>query len=79
MSIITLRRNNYTVELANGITYDIPVGGQYKGEQSNAELANTGFHRHESNTNPDVLQPKGRSDFRAAYVSLNNNTSETEG
>ncbi|WP_147474998.1 DUF2345 domain-containing protein, partial [Pseudomonas amygdali] len=68
----------YVVELANGVSYKIPVGGQYKGEENNAELANNGFHRHESNTNPEVTQPIGRSDFRTEYASLNNPKSEKE-
>ncbi|MEE5072787.1 DUF2345 domain-containing protein, partial [Pseudomonas alliivorans] len=67
---------DYTVELANGISYDIPVGGQYKGEEKNAELANSGFHRHENKSHPDINPPGTRSLFRNSYASLNNSNSE---
>ncbi|WP_147464823.1 DUF2345 domain-containing protein, partial [Pseudomonas syringae group genomosp. 3] len=68
----------YILELENGMRYDIPVGGQYKGEQSNAEFANSGFHRHGSQTGSAKSRAGTESEFRALYTSLNNPESESE-
>ncbi|CZT26818.1 hypothetical protein PCPL58_0362 [Pseudomonas cerasi] len=70
--------SNYTLELANGVSYDIPVGGQYQGEQSNAEFANSGFHRHSNQTGSTNSRAGTESKFRALYTSLNNPESESE-
>jgi type VI secretion system secreted protein VgrG len=38
----------YTLKLANGTSYAIPVADQYRGNADNGALANGGFHFHES-------------------------------
>jgi type VI secretion system secreted protein VgrG len=63
--------SRYHIELANGVSYDVPVGGEYLGDPDNAERANQGFHRHESQPHPDISPPKDRSRFRQAYTQLN--------
>lgn len=37
----------YRVELANGVSYNIPVSEEFNGDPNNALLANQGFHFHE--------------------------------
>ncbi|RMU22990.1 hypothetical protein ALP33_200035 [Pseudomonas amygdali pv. lachrymans] len=68
----------YVVELANGISYKIPVGGQYKGEENNAELANSGLHHHQVGSRRSVANSGSKRDFRAQYASLDNSESEPE-
>ena len=63
--------SRYRIELANGVSYDVPVGGEYLGDPDNAERANQGFHRHESQPHPDISAQKERSRFRQAYTQLN--------
>jgi len=63
--------DRYTLELANGVRFDIPVASQYLGDQENGERANRGLHHHETLHNPDMLESGGdRSLFRQAYDSL---------
>ncbi|RDS78709.1 DUF2345 domain-containing protein, partial [Dyella monticola] len=38
----------YRVELANGVTYHIPVAEIFRSEAANGERANQGFHHHEA-------------------------------
>jgi type VI secretion system secreted protein VgrG len=38
----------YHLELANGVTYHLPVGEQFRGDAANGELANRGFHYHDA-------------------------------
>jgi type VI secretion system secreted protein VgrG len=61
----------YHIELANGVSYEVPVGGDYLGEPGNAERANQGFHRHERRPQPDDTPRDSRSRFRTAYTQLN--------
>ncbi|WP_154606806.1 DUF2345 domain-containing protein, partial [Pseudomonas syringae] len=68
----------YVVELANGITYKIPVSGQYRGEESNAELANNGRHHHQEGSRRGVSKSGNKRDFRAQYASLDNSEPEKE-
>jgi type VI secretion system secreted protein VgrG len=37
----------YTLKLANGTSYTIPVADQYRGNADNGALANSGFHFYE--------------------------------
>ncbi|CAI8936027.1 type VI secretion system secreted protein VgrG [Pseudomonas sp. IT-P74] len=71
---VTTRR--YHIELANGISYEVPVGGDYLGEPGNAERANQGFHRHEQQPRPGDTPPDSSSRFRQAYAQLNTPESE---
>ncbi|MNV33489.1 hypothetical protein D3C71_1248570 [compost metagenome] len=71
---VTTRR--YHIELANGVSYEVPVGGDYLGEPGNAERANQGFHRHEQQPRPGDTPPDSSSRFRQAYAQLNTPESE---
>ena len=66
----------YQIELANGVNYDIPVGGEYQGEPGNAELANQGFQHHSGLPHPDIAPPGDARLFRQAYTQLNSPKTE---
>jgi type VI secretion system secreted protein VgrG len=68
--------SRYYIELANGVRYDLPVVGDYRGEQANAEQANQGFLRHQGLPHPDISPAGERSPFRQAYTQLNSPKSE---
>jgi type VI secretion system secreted protein VgrG len=61
----------YTVELANGTRYTIPVTEQYRGNAANAALANQGtpFHEGQPGTNAGAID---RAEHRATYNELFN-------
>ena len=61
----------YHIELANGVSYEVPVGGDYLGEPGNAERANQGYHRHERQPQPGDTPLDSSSRFRQAYTRLN--------
>jgi type VI secretion system secreted protein VgrG len=59
----------YTLKLANGASYTIPVADQYRGNADNGALANGGFHFYEgqSGTNAGAVD---RAQHRADYDEL---------
>ncbi|NIE68006.1 type VI secretion system Vgr family protein [Burkholderia sp. Ax-1719] len=57
----------YALQLANGVTHEVPVAEVYRGNVANGTLANDGFHFHES-TSGDV----DRAEHRATYNKLLN-------
>jgi type VI secretion system secreted protein VgrG len=61
----------YTLKLANGASYTIPVADQYRGNADNGALANGGFHFYEgqSGTNAGAVD---RAQHRADYDELLN-------
>jgi len=61
----------YTLKLANGTSYTIPVADQYRGNADNGALANGGFHFYEgqSGTNAGAVD---RAQHRADYDELLN-------
>ncbi|TDR79841.1 DUF2345 domain-containing protein, partial [Paludibacterium purpuratum] len=46
----------YTLKLANGLTYQIPIVNEYAGEEGAGALANQGFINHKKGTVQDVTQ-----------------------
>ncbi|SER47534.1 type VI secretion system secreted protein VgrG [Pseudomonas sp. NFACC02] len=72
----SVTRSRYRVELANGVTHDIPVSGDYQGDPDNAERANQGLHHHASRPHPDLPDASAPRQFREAYARLN--TPDTE-
>ncbi|RBB33088.1 type VI secretion system tip protein VgrG [Burkholderia reimsis] len=60
----------YQLELANGVKYSIPVADTYRGDAGNGELANLGFHYHESGTDGDITPAGDRAIHRERYSSL---------
>jgi type VI secretion system secreted protein VgrG len=55
----------YHLELANGVTYHLPVGEQFRGDAANGELANRGFHYHEA-----PASGEDRAVHRKTYTTL---------
>jgi type VI secretion system secreted protein VgrG len=56
----------YTLKLANGTSYTIPVAEQYKGNADNGALANGGFHFFQGQSGTDaaaVDRAKHRADY----------------
>jgi type VI secretion system secreted protein VgrG len=66
----------YRLELANGVKYSIPVADAYRGDASNGELANLGFHYHESGADGDIAPAGDRAIHRERYRSLLDLSSE---
>jgi type VI secretion system secreted protein VgrG len=61
----------YTLKLANGASYTIPVAEQYRGDADNGALANGGFHYHEDQTGTNA-SAVDRAQHRADYNELLN-------
>ncbi|MFM0146070.1 DUF2345 domain-containing protein, partial [Paraburkholderia sp. RL18-085-BIA-A] len=61
----------YTLKLANGASYTIPVAEQYRGDADNGALANQGipFHEGKSGTDSGTVD---RAEHRAGYNELLN-------
>jgi len=64
----------YKLEFANGVTHDIPVPAQYRGDAANGELANQGIHFHEGAAD---AAPVDRAVHRQNYADLFKSGSET--
>lgn len=67
-------RSRYRVELANGASYDIPVSGDYLGDQDNGARANRGLHRHQHSLTPGL--GAAPSQYREDYDRLNDPDTE---
>ena len=61
----------YTLKLANGTSYTLPVAEQYKGNAGNGVLANGGFHFYEGESGTDA-SAVDRAQHRADYDALLN-------
>ncbi|MNF46501.1 Phage-related baseplate assembly protein [compost metagenome] len=59
----------YRLEMANGVSYQIPVPTEYRNAEQ-AHLANSGLHHHASLTDAGVRQPNSHTDHRALYTSV---------
>ncbi len=59
----------YRVELANGVSYQLPVPSEYRNPEQ-ANLANGGFHNHPTQTDGQVNQPLSHTDHRARYATM---------
>ena len=66
---------NYQLQLANGVTFSIPIAEQYRGDVENGELANRGFQYHEPAPGSDGTAAD-RAAHRLAYQELLNPGSE---
>lgn len=60
----------YTLKLASGVNYTIPVAGQYRGNAGNAVRANSGFQFHENGKDPDIAPVIDRAVHRQDYSGL---------
>ncbi|SAL61078.1 Rhs element Vgr protein [Caballeronia cordobensis] len=60
---------SYRLELANGVTYNIPVSEEFLGDAENGQLANQGFHFFEQGSNGDG---QDRAVHRKTYYGLLN-------
>ena len=61
----------YKLEFANGVTHDIPVPVQYRGDAANGELANQGVQFHEAAADADTAKVD-RAVHRQNYGNLLN-------
>lgn len=59
----------YRLEMANGVSYQIPVPTEYRNAEQ-AHMANSGLHHHASQTDAGVRQPNSHTDHRALYTSV---------
>ncbi|OLL27343.1 type IV secretion protein Rhs, partial [Burkholderia sp. SRS-W-2-2016] len=59
----------YTLKLANGTSYTIPVADQYRGNADNGALANGGFHFYEGQSGTNASEVD-RAQHRADYNEL---------
>jgi len=57
----------YRIELANGVSYHIPLTEAFRGEPGNGQLANQGFHFHEEGKQGEGVD---RALHRQAYQQL---------
>ncbi|SAK68535.1 Rhs element Vgr protein [Caballeronia catudaia] len=62
----------YRLELANGVTYSVPVAENYRGNAANGELANKGFQFHEGLAGSE--DAVDRAVHRMQYSNLLNST-----
>ena len=60
----------YVVKTARGDEFVVPVQGQFQGDPDNAESANHGRRRHQSQAHPDVVSPENGRAFRGIYAAL---------
>ncbi|WP_043289299.1 DUF2345 domain-containing protein, partial [Paraburkholderia oxyphila] len=60
----------YTLTLANGASYTLPVAEQYHGKADNGGLANIGFQFHENGKDPDISPIDDRATHRQDYSGL---------
>ncbi|KKY85935.1 type IV secretion protein Rhs [Enterobacter cloacae] len=60
---------NYKLEMANGVSYQIPVVEAYSNPEQ-GKLANRGFHNHNSQVAADINQPESHTEHRNIYAEL---------
>ena len=68
---------NYRLEMANGINYQIPVVSAYR-NQEQGELANRGFHHHTSQPAADINAPASHTEHRNLYKELLDGANDKE-
>ncbi|QBR03575.1 type VI secretion system tip protein VgrG [Paraburkholderia pallida] len=66
----------YKLELASGVTHTIPVAKAYRSNAANGDLANQGFHFHESQPSADINPSGDRALNRQRYSKLLNPEAE---
>ena len=60
---------SYKLEMANGVSYQIPVAEAYSRPEQ-GELANRGFHHHTSQADADINPPASHTEHRSLYAEL---------
>ncbi|MEJ5115762.1 hypothetical protein [Erwinia billingiae] len=60
---------NYTLEMANGTRYQIPVVDAYRNPEQ-GELANRGLHNHALQPGGDITAPASHTTHRGQYAEL---------
>ncbi|GAU05098.1 type VI secretion system Vgr family protein [Burkholderia stabilis] len=66
---------SYRLEFANGVAYQIPVSDEFRGDATNGQLANQGFHFYEQGTDGDG---EDRAAHRRHYYRLLNPDTDTQ-
>jgi len=66
---------SYRLELANGVSYEIPVSEEFRGDAANGQLANQGFHFYEQGAGGDG---EDRAANRQHYYRLLNPDTDTQ-
>ena len=69
-------RSRYRLELANGVSHEIPVSGEHRGEPDNAQRANQGLQRFEGRPSPNLTPAPSAHAFRQTYAHLNDPDTE---
>ncbi|MGV6394305.1 type VI secretion system Vgr family protein [Pseudomonas caspiana] len=59
----------YRLELANGVTYQIPIPTEYDNAEQGV-LANSGLHNHRSQPDDGLSQPVSHTDHRDLYAAV---------
>jgi type VI secretion system secreted protein VgrG len=60
---------NYRLEMANGVSYQIPVVEAYSNPEQ-GKLANRGLHHHVAQPAADINAPSSHTAHRNAYADL---------
>jgi len=68
---------NYKLEMANGVTYQIPIVEAYSNPEQGI-LANRGFHNHTSQTESDINSLTSHTEHRNLYAKLIDGLSEKD-
>ncbi|WP_296188340.1 type VI secretion system Vgr family protein [Pseudomonas sp. UBA1879] len=66
-----VERSRYRLELANGVSHDIPVSGEYLGDPDNAQRANQGIQRHTIRRSANTSSAPSTHQIRQTYAHLN--------
>jgi type VI secretion system secreted protein VgrG len=67
----------YTLEMANGVRYQIPVVDAYTNPEQ-GKLANLGFHHHPSMASSDINTPDTHTAHRMTYARLLGNVNDKD-
>jgi len=68
---------NYKLEMANGVSYKIPIVEAYSNPEQGA-LANRGFHNHTSQADADINPPPSHTEHRSLYAKILHGLSDKE-
>jgi len=68
---------NYKLEMANGVSYQIPVVEAYRNPEQ-GKLANRGFHHHASQAAAEINSPSSHTEHRNTYADLLDGQMEKE-
>jgi len=68
---------NYRLEMANGVSYQIPIVESYSNPEQ-GKLANRGFHHHTSQAAADINEPASHTEHRNLYAELLDGSNKKE-